>query len=71
MIASMRSHTTDDTTTITVSTPYARPVLFGAPRAGIRPARVTPLSVALDLFPQIVDRVTEATVDAAATVKGA
>lgn len=70
LVASVRTRADDHAAVITVGTRYARPVLFGAPRAGTRPARVTPYGIALDYLPAYLQTYETAAADAAALVKG-
>lgn len=48
LAASVRASATPTQARVTVGVRYAVPVLFGAPRAGTRPARVTPVTIAQD-----------------------
>ena len=70
MVSSVRASATPTEAVVSVSVPYARPVLFGAPRAGTWPAQVTPYGAMLDALPELVEIYTDAATAAAETVKG-
>lgn len=70
LVASMRAVGTATEAAITVGVPYARPALFGAPRAGQRGARVNPVDVIEATRAEWLQMYTEHATEVCATVKG-
>jgi hypothetical protein len=71
LVSSVRARGTATEAVVSVTVPYARMALFGAPRAGTPAARVTPYGAMLDSLPELTDLYTSAAQAACDTVKGA
>lgn len=71
LVASMRAIGTPTEATITVGVRYARPALFGAPRAGQpQGARVTPVDVVIQTEAAWLPTYTDHATTVAKTIKG-